>query len=80
MAMRDGVGGLRRAAARLGPAVAIMAYIRLTFTTQRQLAAKLGVSQASVSRLLDGTLLPNSELRAKLEDVCSIPRDLWDRF
>ena len=47
--------------------------------SQDELAERLRVSQASVSRLLDEAQKPGKELRQALKVVCSIPPDAWDR-
>lgn len=78
-ACMNGSTTYKDAARRLHPTVVILTHMRLTGTTQERLAAQLGVTQATVSRMLDGTHVPNKNLRATLQKVCLIPAEQWDR-
>lgn len=80
--VRDCVSGATtlRAVARVQhPTITILAYLRVEDIGQRELARRLGTSQATVSRLLDGSLVPDSQLRLLLQTVCWIPAELWDK-
>lgn len=64
---------------RPGPYADLATYIRESGDTQVNLAARVGVSQAQISRLIDGENIPRAELLEKIVRYTGIPRDSFTR-
>ena len=54
-------------------------YIQRTGDTQRRIAEQIGVSQAYISRVKDGKLVPSPELAERLAAYAHIPLDSFYR-
>lgn len=79
IAVTDGHTTIRDAARTHPPLVVLLAYMRIAGLNQTKLASLLRVSQSGVSRLLNGSLVPDEAQRILLQRLCSIPADHWDR-
>jgi transcriptional regulator with XRE-family HTH domain len=64
---------------RPGPYPDLATYIRESGDTQVNMAQQLGVSQAQISRLINGENIPRAELLEKIVRYADIPRDSFTR-
>lgn len=57
----------------------IQTYILKTGDTQARIAAAVGASQAQISRIIHGQMMPRPELALRLARYCRIPLDSFTR-
>ena len=64
---------------RPGPYADLATYIRESGDTQVNLALQMRVSQAQISRLINGQNIPRPELLERLVQYAGVPRDSFTR-
>ena len=62
-----------------GPFATLADYITATGDTQVAIARAVKASQAQISRIVNGTLVPRPALAARLADYANIPLDSFAR-
>jgi transcriptional regulator with XRE-family HTH domain len=65
---------------RKNPRIAVLDVMRKQGLTQGALAARLGIHQGNLSRILRGLQDPSEETKAAFERELEVPRDLWGRL
>jgi antitoxin component HigA of HigAB toxin-antitoxin module len=75
----DGEVTYKEAARSHPPIIVLLAYMQREGIAQMELARRLGTSQTTVSFVLSGLQVPTPALRQRLEAVCLIPVESWDK-
>jgi len=57
----------------------IQTYIQKTGDTQARIAAAVGASQAQISRIVHGIMMPRPELALRLARYCRVPVESFTR-
>jgi DNA-binding transcriptional regulator YiaG len=70
---------VKKAAPTTHPIITLLAYMRVMGLNQVTLAQLVGLSQTTVSLWFDRARVPDPRARKVLEELCSIPAELWDK-